>query len=364
MRFGMHLSFKDGPKLAKDIGCQALQIFCGNPRGWQKSPLDPAFVETFRAGLKEHGIDPLVVHATYLINPAAHVEKFYQLSSESIVTELQRAAQVGAKYYVLHIGNHCGAGAEIGRKRVAACMQQAASMVPDGPEILFENTSGSGTTLGTTFEEIAQLMDEAKLGDRLGLCLDTCHALAAGYDIRTAEGAKATLDKIQQTLGIERLKCLHLNDSKGELGSKLDRHEHIGKGCIGSAGFHALFSDKRLWNLPAILETPRESTRDEWDNLWAAIDIAKAAGAMNSGTFPERPPRPELSAKEVKAIAASAAEAAAKKAAKTAKSAPIDACEPKPATAKPAKLKAKSTSKPVAKAPAKTKTKAKVRSKK
>jgi deoxyribonuclease-4 len=356
----MHLSFKDGPKLAKDIGCQALQIFCGNPRGWQKSPLDPAFVETFRAGLKEHGIDPLVVHATYLINPASNVEKFYQLSSESIVTELQRAAQVGAKYYVLHIGNHGGAGPEIGRKRVAACMQHAASMVPDGPEILFENTSGSGTTLGTTFEEIAQLMDEAKLGNRLGLCLDTCHALAAGYDIRDAEGVKAMLDKIESTLGLERLKCIHLNDSKGELGSKLDRHEHIGKGCIGNAGFHALFSDKRVWNLPAILETPRESIRDEWDNLWAAIDIAKSAGAMNTAAFPERPTRPELSAKEVKLAAALAAEAAAKKKAKAEKLAAADVRAPKPAKAVAPKtpVKAKAKFKPMAKA------KAKVRSKK
>ena len=287
----MHLSFKDGPKLAQAIGCQALQIFCGNPRGWQKSPLVPEFVKSFRAGLIEAKIDPLVVHATYLINPAAPVEKFYQLSSDSMAAELERSRQLGAKFYVLHIGNHCGAGPEIGRKRVAACMQHAASMVPDGPEILVENTSGSGTTLGTTFEEIAALMDAVKL-DRLGLCLDTCHALAAGYDIRTPEGARKMFDTIDRTIGIKRLRCLHVNDSKGELGSKLDRHEHIGKGQIGIAGFRALFSDPRVWELPAILETPRENTQEEFDNLWLAISIAQESGAMQPGAFPEKPARP------------------------------------------------------------------------
>src|SRR5438874_90559 len=122
----MHLSFKDGPRLAKDIGGRTLQIFCGNPRGWQKSPLDPEFVKSFRAGLEANAIDPLVVHATYLINPAAKDDRFYKLSCESMATEMQRAGQVGAKFYVIHIGNHMGAGAEAGRKRVAECMRAAA----------------------------------------------------------------------------------------------------------------------------------------------------------------------------------------------------------------------------------------------
>jgi deoxyribonuclease-4 len=306
----MHLSFKDGPRLAKEIGCRTLQIFCGNPRGWQKSPLDPEFVKSFRADLATHGIDPLVVHATYLINPAARDDRFYQLSCESLTTELQRAGQVGAKFYVLHIGNHMGAGPEVGRKRVAECMRAAAAATPGGPEILVENTCGSGTTLGTTFEEIAALMDEVKL-DRLGLCLDTCHALAAGYDFRTPAGAKSMLDNIDRTIGLKRLRCLHVNDSKGALGSKLDRHEHIGKGEVGQAGFSAFFADPRVWNLPAVLETPRENTQDEWDNLWTAIDLAAAAGAINSADMGEKPPRPVIAAKKG---AAKKAEPAAKKA--------------------------------------------------
>lgn len=288
MRFGMHLTFKSAPQRAREIGCKAVQIFCGNPRGWRKSPLDPEFVKQFRADLAASDVAPLVVHATYLINLAARDDFIYKLSSDSFVLEIARAAQLGARFYVVHIGNHMGAGAEAGRKRVAECIQRAVREVPNGPEILVENTAGGGTSLGTTFEEVAAVMAEAA-SDRLGLCFDTCHALAAGYDIRTPDGVAATLDKLDQTIGLKRLRCLHVNDSKGALGSHLDRHENIGQGEIGNAGFRALFSDKRLWNLPAILETPIDGPRDDLDNLWRALEIAIAAGAVSradAGTKP------------------------------------------------------------------------------
>ena len=289
MRFGMHLSFSTGPERANEIGAKALQIFCGNPRGWQKSPLDPQFVTDFRAGLKKYDVTPLVVHATYLINLAARDERLYKLSCDSFIMELQRARQLGAAFYVLHIGNHMGAGPEEGRRKVAACMQRAMLEVPDGPVILVENTAGGGTTLGTTFEEIAALMLECKCGERLGLCLDTCHALAAGYDIRTPAGVKNTLDNLDQTVGIKRLRCLHVNDSKGALGSKLDRHDHIGVGNIGNAGFSAFFSDKRIWDLPAILETPQDEPENNIDNLWHAITLAAEAGAVDRAQLKDKP---------------------------------------------------------------------------
>lgn len=288
MRFGMHLTFSGGPARAKAIGAKSLQIFCGNPRGWQKSPLDPVFVKTFRSDLESACIEPLVVHATYLINLAAPDENIYKLSCQSFIMELERAAQLGAKFYVLHIGNHKGAGPDAGRKRVAACMQAAVKAVPNGPEILVENTAGGGTTLGTTFEEVAAMMDEAKT-ERLGLCLDTCHAIAAGYDIRTPAGVKKMLDCVESTVGLKRLRCLHVNDSKGEVGSHLDRHEHIGGGVIGKAGFRAFFADKRVWGLPAILETPREAEQDEPDDLWRAIEIAIEAGAVSRKDVGEKP---------------------------------------------------------------------------
>jgi deoxyribonuclease IV len=295
LRFGMHLSFSQGPARAKSIGAKVLQVFCGNPRGWQKTPLDPEFVARFKADVAANGISPVVVHATYLINLAARDENFYKLSASSFVTEIERAAQIGAQFYVVHIGNHMGAGPEEGRRRVAACMKLAVKQVPNGPDILAENTAGGGTTLGTTFEEIKLLMDEC-CTDRLGLCLDTCHALSAGYDIRTPKGVSEMLDCIDRTIGLKRLRCLHLNDSKGELGSHLDRHEHIGAGAIGAAGFKALFADKRLWHLPAVLETPREHPQDELRDLWTAIEYAIDAGAVKRSDVGERPEESDATA--------------------------------------------------------------------
>ncbi len=278
MRFGLHLPFSNGPQLAKDLGAQALQVFCGNPRGWKKTPLDPDFVRGFRAGLKDFSISPLVVHATYLINLAARDDRIYKLSSDGFAMEVARAAELGAQFFVVHIGNHMGAGAQSGRQRVGQCIRDALKQVPDAPLILVENTAGGGSTLGGTFLEIAAVMDEAAT-DHLGLCLDTCHALAAGYDVRTPDGVARTLDELDRTVGLKRLHCIHLNDSKGALGSHLDRHEHIGKGQIGLAGFRAFLADQRLWHLPVILETPKDDPDDDPRNLRTAISLAVKAGA-------------------------------------------------------------------------------------
>lgn len=284
----MHLTFKEGPALARSLGCQALQIFCGNPRGWLKTPLDEEFIKSFRAEVAAAKLDPIVVHATYLINLAARSDEIYQKSSDAFIMELKRCRQLGAKFFVLHIGNHMGAGPEAGRARVAEAMQRAEREVPDGPEILVENTAGGGTSLGTTFEEVAAVIDAAGIA-RLGLCLDTCHALAAGYDIRTKDGVHKMLDTIDRTIGLKRLRCLHLNDSKGALGSHLDRHEHIGAGEIGLAGFRALLSDKRIWHLPAILETPKELPSSDVENLWRTIELAIAAGAVKKSDIGVKP---------------------------------------------------------------------------
>lgn len=288
MRFGMHLSFSVGPQRAKEIGARALQIFCGNPRGWEKKPLAEDFVKGYREALIANDISPLVVHATYLINLAAPDAPIYKQSCESFAIELKRAAQLGATYYVIHIGNHKGTGFDVGKARVGAAVQQAFAAVPEAPIVLFENTSGSGSTLGTTFEDVAAVLDACK-SDRVGLCLDTCHALAAGYDVRTPDGAKNTLDNIERAIGLKRFHCIHLNDSKGALGSKLDRHEHIGEGEIGVGGFRALFSDKRLHGLPVILETPQDTPEDCVRDLWKAIGLAIESGATTAteaGTQP------------------------------------------------------------------------------
>lgn len=284
----MHLTFKEGPALARSLGCQALQIFCGNPRGWLKTPLDEDFIKSFRADAAAAKLDPIIVHATYLINLAARNDEIYQKSCDAFITELKRCRQLGAKFFVLHIGNHMGAGPEAGRARVAEAMQRAEREVPDGPEILVENTAGGGTSLGTTFEEVAAVLNGAGI-KRLGMCLDTCHALAAGYDIRTKKGVDEMLATIDKTVGLKRLHCLHFNDSKGALGSHLDRHEHIGSGEIGLEGFKALLADKRLWHLPAILETPKEFPTSDVENLWRTIELAIAAGAVKKSDVGEKP---------------------------------------------------------------------------
>lgn len=288
MRFGMHLTFKEGPALARALGCQALQVFCGNPRGWLKTPLEEDFIKSFRAGVAAAKLDPIVVHATYLINLAARNDEIYQKSADAFIIELKRAQQLGASFFVLHIGNHMGAGPDAGRARVAAAMQRAEREVPDGPVILVENTAGGGTSLGTTFEEVAAVINAAGI-QRLGMCLDTCHALAAGYDIRTKTGVKEMLDTIDKTIGLKRLHCLHFNDSKGALASHLDRHEHIGAGQIGLDGFKALLADKRIWHLPAILETPKEFPTSDVENLWRTIELAIAAGAVKKSEVGTKP---------------------------------------------------------------------------
>ena len=296
MRFGMHLPLKNGPQLARALGCKALQVFCGNPRGWRRAPFDPQFLARFRAELADAKLDPLLVHASYLINLATPDERLYRLSREAFIEELKRAAQLGARYYVVHSGNHTGAGTAAGIQRVAACVREALARVPQGTEILLENSAGGGTELGATFEEISAML-EACRSARAGMCLDTCHALIAGYEIRTPQGAAATIDRLARTVGLERLRCLHVNDSKGDLGTRLDRHQHIGRGFIGAAGFRAFFSDGRLWHLPAILETPKEQPNDDLDNLWRAVEFAVAAGATTRAEAGRRPRRTKPLAK-------------------------------------------------------------------
>ena len=296
MRFGMHLPLRDGPRLARELGCKALQVFCGNPRGWRKAPFDPQFLARFKTEMAAAKIDPLVVHATYLINLASPNETLYRRSREALIEEVKRAAQLGARYYVIHSGTHKGAGAAAGIQRVAACVRAALARVPQGPEILLENSAGGGTELGATFEELSAMLDACRSA-RAGMCLDTCHALIAGYEIRTPRGATETVDRLARAVGLERLRCLHVNDSKGGLGSRLDRHQHLGRGFIGAAGFRAFFSDRRLWHLPAILETPKEKPGDDRDNLWRAVGLAIAAGATTRAEAGQGPPRGKTAGK-------------------------------------------------------------------
>ncbi|MBI3830116.1 MAG: deoxyribonuclease IV [Planctomycetes bacterium] len=281
----------DAPDRGRAIGCRALQIFSGNPRGWTKAPQVPERVEEFKEAVKAAKIDPVVVHATYLINLAAPDDPIFKLSVDTFLDELRRSAALGARFYVVHSGSHKGQGEEKGRQRIIEALRRADREVPDRPEILLENTAGTANSLGTTFEDLAKLLDGAAI-PRNGVCFDTCHALAAGYEIRTAEGAARTLDDFDRIVSLQRLRCLHVNDSKGGLGSHLDRHEHIGKGEIGEAGFKAFFADKRVWNLPAILETPLDQPDDDRRNLWKAVELAVESGATEAELLEVMPTGP------------------------------------------------------------------------
>jgi deoxyribonuclease-4 len=292
MRFGVHLSISGGlrkvPERGREIGCQTFQIFCGNPRGWTKKTLEAQEAGAFREAREQTGLNPVIVHATYLINLASPEEEVYRSSVASFIHELQNAAQLGAAFYVIHPGSHKGMGEEEGRRRVAQALDRARGEVAGCPTILLELTAGSQHSLGSTFQDMARLLDLAK-PTGLAACFDTCHALAAGYEIRTSEGVGRTLDEFDRTLSLTRLGCLHINDSKGDLGSKLDRHEHIGLGKIGDEGFQAFFADRRLWSLPAILETPVDDPDDDQRNLWRAIELAAQAGAIDQSVLERMP---------------------------------------------------------------------------
>ena len=300
MRLGVHLSvsgaLKNAPERGLTIGCQSLQIFCANPRGWSKKPLDQDEVQQFHSSVQRAGIDPVVVHATYLINLAAPDPEMYKLSVESFLEELRRSAQLGAKFYVVHSGSHKGTGEEGGRKRIREALKRAANEIDpkNCPHILIENTAGTANSLGNKFEELAMLL-EGDPHPNNGVCMDTCHALAAGYEIRTPEGLAQTMARIDKTIGFARLKCLHINDSKGDLGSCLDRHEHIGQGTIGIEGFRNFFLAKKLWGLPGILETPQDNPDDDRKDLWRIIELAVEAGAVDRRML-ERMPTAELEA--------------------------------------------------------------------
>jgi deoxyribonuclease-4 len=295
MRFGLHLPTGGGlvkaPQRAREIGCRALQLFCGNPRAFRKPPLDEERVAEFRAEVAQAQLEPVVVHATYLINLAAPDDNIYRLSVSAFLDELRRSAALGARFYVVHSGSHKGTGEEGGRARVREALRRALGEVPSAPEVLLENTAGTANSLGTTVQDLAALLEGAPAG-RVGLCLDTCHALAAGYELRTPEGAAALLDDLDRVLSLSRLRCLHVNDSKGGLGSRLDRHAHIGAGALGAPGLRTFLSDRRLWELPAILETPLDGPDDDRRNLRRAVELAVAAGAVSPEALKDIPARP------------------------------------------------------------------------
>lgn len=243
---------------ARQIGATALQIFSDNPTAWRRRPEAPTEAAAFIAFCAEHGIAPIAIHASYLINIAGRAEPFATQSLEGLRHEVRRAPDYGASLVNTHIGSHRGEGMDAGLGRIAEVVREVLAATPNGVRLVLENSAGGGDTLGSRIEELASIL-EAVGGPagQLAFCLDTAHLWGAGYDISTAEGVADVLNRFDELIGLERLALVHLNDSRSALGSRSDRHQHLGAGKIGEAGLAAFVREPRLANgTTLVMETP------------------------------------------------------------------------------------------------------------
>lgn len=262
MPLGAHMSIAGGVDKAilrgKSIGCETIQIFTKSSNQWRAKPLTPEEIHRFQEAREESEIQPVFGHTSYLINLGSPNEELWRKSVESFLVEMERCAVLQLPYLVTHPGTHMGAGEETGLRRVGQALDEILARTHgSGVMILLETTAGQGSNLGYRFEHFARLIEESAYPDRLGVCLDTCHVFAAGYDLRTPDAYHRTFEEFHALIGLGRLKVIHLNDSRGELGSRVDRHEHIGLGRLGLEAFRLLLNDPRFRDLPMVLETPK-----------------------------------------------------------------------------------------------------------
>lgn len=264
MKIGAHESIAGGMEKAVERavedGCEALQVFNKSSSQWKAKTLGAEEIELFRRGVAENGF-PVISHASYLINLACPEKKLLRKSIAAFADELERCDRLGIPWLVIHPGSHKGTGEEAGLARVAKALDSIYEGRPGlAAGVLLENTAGMGNCLGNTFEQLAAIRAQMKHAQRVGVCFDTCHAFAAGYDMRTREGYEAAWTAFDRTVGLSRLKAFHLNDSKKDLHCRVDRHEWIGDGYIGNETFRFLMNDPRFAELPGVLETgPKEN---------------------------------------------------------------------------------------------------------
>ena len=261
MYFGAHVKASGGVWTAVErgeaLGVQAIQFFAGSPRTWKPQLYRSADAERFREARAASGLRFAVIHTIYLINLATVNEEFYERSVVALVGAVTAAEQLGVEAIVTHIGSHQGAGFEAGLARVREALLRALEEVGDSRvRLLLENTAGAGGTMGVTFAELAAMIAATGGDERLGVCLDTAHLLASGHELRSAEGLEATVTSFAETVGLERLVMVHLNDSKTPLGSNRDRHENIGEGKIGREAMRLIVNHRAFADIPGILEVP------------------------------------------------------------------------------------------------------------
>ncbi len=269
---GAHLSISKGLHkavyAARELGCNSLQIFTKNAMAWKEKILTNTEINLFNQAKKNTGIRTILSHTSYLINLASDKPEIRRQSQEALKLELLRSASLAIPYVVMHPGAHMGQGEEAGIKLISESVNDI--LLETGPlntRLLFETTAGQGTGLGYTFEQLSVIIKKIDQKRRVGICLDTCHIFAAGYDIRTEDTYKQTIDCFDSIVGIENLFAFHLNDSKKGLASRVDRHEHIGMGTIGRIGFECLMNDIRFRDIPMIIETPKRNKGGRFDQF-------------------------------------------------------------------------------------------------
>lgn len=267
MLFGAHVSIQEGiskaPLLARKIGCEVFQFFTRSPYGGKASPLTLKEIQEFKKACTKFHLKEYYIHTPYFINLASLNNRIRYGSIKVIREELERGTKLKARYVMTHLGSAKGnTSQKEALEKTVKSLEKVLENYQGSCQLLLEISAGSGEIIGDSFEELAYILNKIKPKYSLNICFDTCHAFASGYDLRTKGAVKETLEKFDKIIGLEKIKLIHANDSKGDLNSHIDRHEHIGRGKIGLEGFKALVEDKRLKNINFIIETPKENN---WD---------------------------------------------------------------------------------------------------
>jgi deoxyribonuclease-4 len=277
LRVGFHVSIHGSVDLAVDraaeLGINTFQIFTRSPRQWYTAELAPETAKAFSEKVKTQGMEPVFAHMPYLPNLASPRDEVYKKSVKTLTSELERCWQLKIPYLVTHLGSHLGEGMQTGFTRLIDGINKALGSASGDVMLLLENTAGTRNSMGSTFEDIQHIIERLASPERVGVCFDTSHAFAAGYDLRTEDTVEATINRINEVIGLEKLKLVHLNDSKGDFNSHIDRHEHIGMGKIGEEGFRNILAS-RLGAVPLIMETPQDTRRNDVGNLKKVRELA------------------------------------------------------------------------------------------
>ncbi len=277
MRIGFHVSI--GGSIDKAVsraverGYTTFQIFTSNPRQWKPKELTSEETKAFVEKVKNNDVKPIFAHMPYLPNLASPKDIVYAKSCETLISELERCSRLKIPYLVTHLGSHLGSGMQNGFERINKAINRAFEVVNEDVMLLLENTAGTRNSMGGSFEDIWYIIEGLSYPECVGICFDTSHAFAAGYDLRTQESVEEIIGKFDEIIGFKNLKLVHLNDSKGDLNSRIDRHEHIGLGKIGEEGFRNVLRS-RLGQLPLILETPKDTRRTDLKNLEKVRELA------------------------------------------------------------------------------------------